>query len=171
MNTAKVTELINQLIAEQQQHQVTRKQYPVSKAQISKLTELGILNLMPAKFGYTDAEVVIEAAITAKSAIMNAFGEGEEIPANPLNVALTTIDTEEETKSGFKAGDVVRVKPHTQYGDLRGGAVHSDMHEHRHNGYHNVVVESIAGDGSVEVLVPGYGIDIVDVSTLEALSE
>ena len=96
MNAIKVQTLINQLIAEQQERQVTRKQYPVSKAQIAKLTELGILNLMPAKFGYTDAAVVIEAATTAKSAIMNAFGEGEEVPANPLNVALTAIDTDEE---------------------------------------------------------------------------
>ena len=63
MNTAKVQNLINELIAEQQQKQVTRKQYPTSKAQIAKLTELGIIDLMPTKFGYTDAAVVIEAPV------------------------------------------------------------------------------------------------------------
>ena len=96
MNTAKVTELINQLIAEQQERQVTRKQYPVSKAQIAKLTELNILNLMPAKFGYTDAAIIIEAATTGKIAVMNAAGEGEEIAAQPLNLALNTVETEDE---------------------------------------------------------------------------
>jgi hypothetical protein len=69
----------------------------------------------------------------------------------------------------FKIGQTVRVMPHTQYGDLRGGAVHSDMHEHRHNGYHRAEIVSMFDDGSVEVDVPGYGIDIVDVSTLAVL--
>lgn len=88
MNTAKVQTVINELIAEQQTKQVARKQYPVAKHQIAKLTELGIIGLMPAKFGYTDAAIVIDAATTGKTALMNAFGEGEEIAADELNAAL-----------------------------------------------------------------------------------
>jgi len=67
----------------------------------------------------------------------------------------------------LQVGQWVRVLPHTECGDLRGGAVHSDMHEHRHNGYHKAQIESIASDGSVEVFVPGFGIDIVDITHLE----
>lgn len=88
MNTSKAQTIINQLIADQQKRQVTRKQYPVAKHQITKLTELGIIDLMPAKFGYTDAAVVIEAATNGKTAVMNAYGEGEEIGASDLYLAL-----------------------------------------------------------------------------------
>jgi hypothetical protein len=95
MNESKVQKLINQEIAEQQKRQATRKQYPVAKSQLAKLEELGILNLMPTKFGYTDAAVVIAAATTGKTAIFNAMGEGEEIPAQPLFTAVNE-DTDEE---------------------------------------------------------------------------
>lgn len=88
MNETKIREQINQLIADQQKLQVTRKQYPVAKNQIAKLTELGILHLMPEKFGYTDAAVVIEAAISGKQTFATAYGEGEEAPASPLFVAI-----------------------------------------------------------------------------------
>lgn len=101
MNTAKVQTIINELIAEQQTKQVTRKQYPVAKHQIAKLTELGIIGLMPAKFGYTDAAVVIDAATTGKTALMNAFGEGEEIAADELNAALN--ETEVMTAEAIAA--------------------------------------------------------------------
>src|SRR5690606_3383420 len=97
MNTSKVQTIINQLIADQQKIQVTRKQYPVAKRQIEKLTELGIIDLMPAKFGYTDAAVVIEAATNGKTAVMNAYGEGEEIGASDLYLALHEESSVEES--------------------------------------------------------------------------
>ena len=71
----------------------------------------------------------------------------------------------------MKVGDWVRVKPHTTYSDLGAGAVHSIVQEHQHNGYHRARIETISTDGSVEVDVPGYGIDVVDVSHLEPLEE
>jgi hypothetical protein len=93
MNETKVRNQISQLIAEQQSKQVTRKQYPVAKSQTAKLTELGILHLMPEHFGYTDAAVVIEAATSGKTAVFNAMGEGEEIPAAPLFTVIRETET------------------------------------------------------------------------------
>lgn len=88
MNTTKVQQIINQLIEEKQKQIRYARQYPVAKKQIAKLEELGILNLMPAKFGYTDADVVITAATNAKTAVMNASGEGEELSASDLYAAI-----------------------------------------------------------------------------------
>lgn len=65
-----------------------RKQYAPGKAQIATLTELGILDYMPEGFGFSDADAVIRAASASASAIMNAYGEGEEVPASALNKAL-----------------------------------------------------------------------------------
>lgn len=90
MNTSKVQQIINQLIEEKQIHYA--RQYPVAKHQLAKLEELGILNLMPAKFGHTDAAVVIEAATASKSAVMNAYGEGEETAASDLYAALHEVE-------------------------------------------------------------------------------
>lgn len=67
-------------------------------------------------------------------------------------------------------GDTVRVRPHTQYGDLRGGAVHSDMHSHQHNGYHAVKVVSVSDDGSVEVEVAGDMVDVVPAMYCEKIN-
>lgn len=69
----------------------------------------------------------------------------------------------------IKAGDWVRVKPHTQYGDLRQGAVQSVMHEHQHNGYQRVRVEAIFDDGGVEVDVGGEMVDVVPLDSLEKI--
>lgn len=57
-----------------------RKQYPVAKHQISTLTNLGIIDMMPEGFGFTDAETVITAAKSGKryDGAFNAYGEGEE---------------------------------------------------------------------------------------------
>lgn len=64
------------------------RQYPVTKMQLRQLDELGLRAYMPAKFGYTDAAVVIDEATNAKSGVMNRYGEGEEIPASALYKAL-----------------------------------------------------------------------------------
>lgn len=100
MNETKVREQISQLITEQQKRQVTRKQYPVAKNQIAKLTELGILHLMPEKFGYTDAAVVIEAATDAGKTVggFNVYGEGDVTKTQP-SALYTAINETEETTS------------------------------------------------------------------------
>jgi hypothetical protein len=60
MNTEAVKQEITNILSEVKQP--SRKQYPVAKHQIATLTELGLIELMPAGFGHTDARVVIEAA-------------------------------------------------------------------------------------------------------------
>lgn len=66
-------------------------------------------------------------------------------------------------------GDFVTVKTHTTYGDLRGGAVHSTMHEHKHHGYPQVKVRSIDVEGSVEVELSNGDVDIVPIEYCEKL--
>lgn len=69
----------------------------------------------------------------------------------------------------LQAGDEVRVLPHTQYGDLRAGAVHSEMHSHQHSGYHSVKVVSVSTDGSVEVEIAGDMVDVVPAMYCEKI--
>lgn len=84
MNREAVKNEITNIIEAQQAKQVTRKQYPVAKHQIATLTELGIIDLMPTKFGYTDAAVVIEAAKNNGAMVggFNASGEGDVVKAS-----------------------------------------------------------------------------------------
>lgn len=79
MNEQKVQEIINQLIADQQQAKPTFKQYPVAKGQLKALESIGITKYMPRKFGYTDAAIVIEAAQDSGHEVggFNADGEGD----------------------------------------------------------------------------------------------
>lgn len=51
----------------------------------------------------------------------------------------------------------VTVKAHTQYGDLRQGAVHSQMHAIRHPGYSKIQVDYMTEDGMVVVKVKYQG--------------
>jgi hypothetical protein len=91
MNASKVRSEIEKVIAENRSHmhpKQVRKQYAPGKAQLAKLTELGILDYMPAGFGFSDADAVIRAATADFSAVMNAYGEGEEVPASALNEAI-----------------------------------------------------------------------------------
>lgn len=103
MNKQKVQELINQEIAELHARiggKAARKQYAPAKWQIAKLTELGIIDLMPAGFGHSDADVVIKAATTEKTAIFNAYGEGETVLATDLYKAINEAEPEvTETKT------------------------------------------------------------------------
>lgn len=97
MNSQKVQELINKEIAELHSRiggKAARKQYQPAKWQIAKLTELGILDLMPKGFGHSDADAVIKAATTKGTAVFNAYGEGEEIAATDLNQAIEETKTE-----------------------------------------------------------------------------
>lgn len=96
MNTVAVKQEIDNIISTIK----NIRQYPTSKAQDTQLKELGIYELMPLTqvkngrrfIGYTDAAVVIEAATTAKTAVMNAYGEGEEIGASKLYTLLNEKD-------------------------------------------------------------------------------
>jgi hypothetical protein len=93
MNETKVRELINKEISELHNRiggKSVRHQYAPAKHQIAKLTELGLLHLMPKGFGHSDAKVVIEEATSGKQTFITAYGEGEEAPASPMYVAINS---------------------------------------------------------------------------------
>lgn len=73
---------------------VIRHQGPVSEAQIVKLTELGIIDLMPANYGAVDAEGVIVIAGIDGSKEINSFSSYSAgiVPGQPsaLYVLLHT---------------------------------------------------------------------------------
>lgn len=100
MNSEKVQTIINEIISDLHARiggKAARKQYPVSKHQIETLTELGIIELMPKGFGHADAKAVIEEAQRSSTAVMNAYGEGEEIGSSKLYQALNEVETPELT--------------------------------------------------------------------------
>lgn len=94
MNNELVKQEIAKIISEEVN--ASWRQYPAAKHQIKTLTELGIIDLMPANFGHTDAKVVIEATedktfennyddtTIVKSHLMELINEAEF-------VAMTTI--------------------------------------------------------------------------------
>lgn len=92
---AEIQNVINEL-HERIGRKAARKQYPIAKWQIAKLTELGILDLMPIGFGHSDAGAVITAATSGATAVFNAYGEGEDIPASALHSAIHAADSESE---------------------------------------------------------------------------
>ena len=73
----------------------------------------------------------------------------------------------------IEVGSFVRVKPHTTYQHLSGGAIINPPKEHQHNGYHRVEVLSLDDDpvyGTVvEVSVSGM-VDYVPLETCEVVS-
>lgn len=87
MNSTKAQEEINNLIEATARKSKHARQYPPAKHQIKALEELGILDMMPAGFGYTDAAVVIEAANRSASEIYH-HDESETISASALYEAL-----------------------------------------------------------------------------------
>jgi hypothetical protein len=100
MNTQKAQNEINKLVLKNR----LERQYPASKRDLAKLTELGIIDMMPIckhpsckAIGGTDAKRVIEAAEKKPGAVMNAYGEGDEIGASALWLALNEA---EETNDG-----------------------------------------------------------------------
>lgn len=151
------------------------KQYPVGKAQITTLTELGIIELMPLApysrtIGHSDAKAVIEAAQdSGKGASTDALSDDPATyPASKLYTLLNEVD---EPIGGGNAdihvGDYVQVAPHTTYGDLRRGAVHSIMHTHLHNGYHRVRVHCLLDDGFGGTIVEVEVGDLIDEIPLQ----
>lgn len=105
MNSSKVQSEIQKIISELHTRiggKAACKQYSPAKWQIEKLTELGILELMPTKFGHSDADAVIKAATASRTAIMNAAGEGEEIAASDLYLAINEVEAVEKTRHGYE---------------------------------------------------------------------
>jgi len=93
MDKAKVQDIINGLVLSNR----VERQYPASKKNITKLEELGLIEFMPIcnhpsvrAIGQTDANIVIAEATKAKSGAMNAYGEGEDLPASDLYRAINS---------------------------------------------------------------------------------
>lgn len=76
MNATKVQQIINEVI-EENRKRITLDYTPAKKAQIDTLTELGIIGMMPARFSWYDARVVIAEAKEDNSPLHVAiYGEG-----------------------------------------------------------------------------------------------
>lgn len=108
MNSEKVQTIITEIISELHNRiggKAARKQYVPAKHQIEDLTRLGILELMPKGFGHADAKAVIEEAQRGKTAVMNAYGEGETIGASKLYQAINEVEA--EVSEPFEIADFV----------------------------------------------------------------
>lgn len=105
--------------------QPSRKQYPVAKHQIASLTELGLIELMPASFGYTDAATIISAA---KDAGGKQIGEGDTATNSDASKLYTLLNEVEEVKTVELENAVLIL-----------GNVGDD--------YSNVAMEAIVNDG------------------------
>lgn len=165
MNTVKVTEIINnELEAYRKSIRYTR-QHAASKKHLARLEELGILQHMPAKFGNSDAQHIIQCAENSgkTTSVFNAYGEGETVDMQPhaLYLAINEVETPEpaktETSKEIRKGDKVRVLAHVAYQHLSQGAVISPMVEHDREGYETTVVGVYK-----EMLEDEYGNDIVE---------
>jgi hypothetical protein len=115
MNTEKVQQEITAVLTTVKQ--ASRKQYPVAKHQITSLTELGILELMPRGFGYTDAAVVIEAARDGGKLAggMNAAGEGDVVRTNASALYLALNEVEEAAEVNHNGHTVIISKSENAY--------------------------------------------------------
>jgi hypothetical protein len=92
MNKPAVKTEIEKIISTNKQ---IRHQYPVAKHQEKSLTELGIIDLMPAGFGYTDAAKVIDAAQDAGKEYTDGYEDAGKMPASTLYTLLNEQETSE----------------------------------------------------------------------------
>jgi len=92
MNKQAVKTEIEKIVSTNKQ---IRRQYPVAKHQEKTLTELGIIDLMPAGFGYTDAAKVIDAAQDAGKEFVNNFDDVTKTNASTLYTLLNEQETSE----------------------------------------------------------------------------
>jgi len=93
MNTQKVRHLIKTQITDHRTRigvKLAGEEYVAACWQIGKLTQLGILHLMPVKFGHSDADIVIEEATSGKKMVMGLAGKMKEIPPHPLYLAINS---------------------------------------------------------------------------------
>lgn len=91
MNTEAVKQEITSILSTVKQP--SRKQYPVAKHQIATLTELSLIELMPAGFGFTDAAAVISAAQDAGG---KQIGEGDAATISNASKLYTLLQTAEK---------------------------------------------------------------------------
>jgi hypothetical protein len=89
MNTEAVRTEIKSIISalHKQLGKFARKQYPVAKWQVERLTALGIIDLMPSGYGHSDAAQIIKAAEDAARRIWDGgdeFGDYENYPGSSL---------------------------------------------------------------------------------------
>lgn len=106
MNSQKVQQEITNIIDtyRKENPRFARKQYPAAKWQIEKLTELGLIEFMPAApfsktIGHTEADLVLKAVEDKASAVFNAYGEGEDVPASALNEAMSEDGDDDEPEA------------------------------------------------------------------------
>ena len=155
MNRTKVQEIISKEIEDYQKSIRWSRQHAPAKWQIEKLTELGLIDLMPAKFGHGDAGQIIKLAEEKDSYVFNAMGEGAETAGSDLNKALNEVEetTDEpetvETEQSFKVGDIVTVQTHTVYQRT----TQNDHQPTQHNGYRQAKVTSVDSDGTGGVIL------------------
>lgn len=100
MNSEAVkTEIQNVITANTERigYKAARKQYAAGKTQIATLTALGIIDLMPAKFGFSDADAVIAAAQDNGKTVNDSFDSATKLDASELYTLLNEVDANEET--------------------------------------------------------------------------
>lgn len=143
MNREATKTEINNIVNQYQAGIRYTRQHAVSKKYMTQLEELGILDLMPAKFGNGDAQAVIAAAMDNGKMVgsFNQAGEGDVIrtDASELYKLLNEIEHAPEAPKTIKRGSKVRVLPHTFYQHLSNGAVISPAIEHTENGYETTI--------------------------------
>jgi hypothetical protein len=148
MNTEKVQQIITEEIEKFQKRIRYARQYAPSKTQIATLTELGIIDLMPKNFGHGDAKVVIAEATRGASAVMNAYGEGEEIGASDLYKAMNEVEETTVKRNQIRVGMQVRIKNHARY-DWQAAGYHATLVtpvEHRIYGGQTATIHAIYVD-------------------------
>jgi excisionase family DNA binding protein len=157
MNTEKAQQEINSIIAETRKGQPVRKQYPVAKHQIVTLTDLGLIDLMPAGFGYSDAASVIKVAQDSGSVVGGFLRSGEgdvtTTEASALYQAASTTDTAASDK--VEIGAKVDIEPTEVHYDLWQGATHNPDRTAMSQPIFDAIVTGIFEDGSVEVFKNG----------------
>lgn len=84
MNTEAVKQEINKIVESFRESIRYNRQHQPAKWQITELTELGVIDLMPSNFGHGDAGEVLKQAKQSASAVMNQHGEGADIASSTL---------------------------------------------------------------------------------------
>ena len=143
MNREAVQNEINKIIQTHRQNNPGQRQYPASKKYMARAEELGILDMIPedpfnrdGKPGNTEIQIIIAAAEDAGTAVFNAEGEGEQVNASALYVAINASDddggddddneTAQDSPATFSSDDMVFIEAHLQQRDTYAGATHSE---------------------------------------------
>lgn len=124
MNRSKVQATITEMIEEYRNNagKWARNQYPASKTQIAKLTELGLIEFMPnapyeKHIGHSEAKLVIEAASKSDTALFNAYDEGEAVAASELHTAINEDEQPDYSDSDDAAYEALQ-QAHEEHAEL-----------------------------------------------------